>query len=313
MKKITGLIITIILIIVFTFNHDKKNHEQLQNNLKVEPLAKEENSHRTTDVNTASRMDKMLKTIELSNLPVKLYGIVIDEDEKPVSGAMVSWRVQQGGYFNSPPAIRKNSITDSMGLFVVEGVRGTSLGFDEIAKDGYHQAYTAYSAYGCGSYIANSSKPEKFLMLKNEVLDATDLGYLAVPLNWNNGPTRIPIGLDGTDLVVIATRDPNPSPSGWMDWDVSISLIDACLQEVANTQSRLAPLDNYVESLHYGDKAAEKKSCFSQAKNFAFKTNSGLYGNIKMSLNIGSQGKENSIYLDIIANMFGKRNLNIQQ
>ena len=100
MKKYIGLFILIIIILLFLLSRNKKVDSQLQSKKIVGPTAKTEhsNSYKSTEVNTEARMKKLLRMIDLSNVPVELYGIVVDENEKPISGAVVSWRVGQGGY-----------------------------------------------------------------------------------------------------------------------------------------------------------------------------------------------------------------------
>ena len=271
--------------------------------------AKKEISQKATDVNTEACMEKLLKLIELSNVPVKLYGVVIDENERPVSGVVVSWRVQQGGYFNSPPPIRKKSITDADGAFTIEGVRGILLGFDEIAKDGYHQAYKEYSVKHQNPNNPKE-KPLKFLMLKDDVLDSKDLGDMSVSLNWNSGPTLIPIGSDGQNLTILATRDPNFQPMRWHEWDINISISNGELMDMGENSARIAPLIGYSQSIHYGKNMTDSNANFGEDRNIVFRTFDKKYGYIRLSISLGLPPKEKCLTLNLSMNEQGMRNLN---
>ena len=309
MKKITVITIATILVLFFIFNRNGKNYEALKGNQSVKISAKKEISQKATDVNTEARMEKLLKLIELSNVPVKLYGVVIDENERPVSGAVVSWRVQQGGYFNSPPPIRKKSITDADGAFTIEGVRGILLGFDEIAKDGYHQAYKEYSVKHQNPNNPKE-KPLKFLMLKDDVLDAKDLGDMSVSLNWNSGPTLVPIGSDGQNLTILATRDPNFQPMRWHEWDINISISNGELMDMGENSARIAPLIGYTQSIHYGKNMTDSNANFGEDRNIVFRTYDKKYGYIRLSVSLGLAQKEKCLTLNLSMNEQGMRNLN---
>ena len=87
-----------IVVIILISHSNKSRYEYFQRIQSVESSVKKENSYKVTEVNTTARKKKLLRMIDLSNVPVELYGIVVDENEKPISGAVVSWRVGQGGY-----------------------------------------------------------------------------------------------------------------------------------------------------------------------------------------------------------------------
>ena len=305
MMKWVIIILFTIMVLFISFNRIGESDKYLKSIQLTGIPAKKESFQKAKDVNTAVRMEKLLKLIELSNVPVKLYGVVIDENERPVSGAVISWRVQQGGYFNSPPPIRKKSITDSRGLFTIDGVRGTSLGFDEITKSGYHQSRKGYSVK---HQNPNNPKvnPIKFLILKNDVPEATNLEDISVPLNWNGGPNHIPIGIANSELIVVAIRDPRFDPNSRFEWNITISISNASLIEIGQSHSDLAPIAGYTTYLNY---SAAKNQDFSEEKTFVFKTSNNIYGKIALNLSIGDPAVQKCLDLKISVNQSGSRNL----
>ena len=305
MMKWVIIILFTIMVLFISFNRIGESDKYLKSIQLTGIPAKKESFQKAKDVNTAVRMEKLLKLIELSNVPVKLYGVVIDENERPVSGAVVSWRVGQGGYFNSPTPVRRKSITDSRGLFTIDGVRGTSLGFDEITKSGYHQSRKGYSVK---HQNPNNPKvnPIKFLILKNDVPEATNLEDISVPLNWNGGPNHIPIGIANSELIVVAIRDPRFDRNSRFEWNITISISNASLIEIGQSHSDLAPIAGYTTYLNY---STAKNQDFSEEKTFVFRTSNNIYGKIALNLSIGDPAVQKCLDLKISVNQSGSRNL----
>ena len=308
MKWVIIILFTIMVLFIF-FDRIGESDKYLKSIQLTGIPAKKESFQKATDVNTAVRMEKLLKLIELSNVPVKLYGVVVDENERPVSGAVVSWRVGQGGYFNSPPPIRKKSITDSKGLFTIDGVRGTSLGFDEITKEGYHQAYNGYSV-DHQNPSSQKANPLKFLILKNDVPDATDLEFIDSNLNWNGAAVRIPFGIEGLELVVLAIRDQEIKPGLPFSWSVDITMPGGSFKEISDEPARLAPTEGYQPSVKFERKATDLNYNDIGDKNVAFKTSKNKYGVFRLRFNPSGDSIDKSFHLYAQFNEHGLRNMN---
>lgn len=81
---------------------------------------------------------KLQKTLILSDasvFPIKFYGKVIDQYDKPISDVEILYYAG-GGYLGGGSGFRRVT-TDKNGIFEVKDVKGGSLNLREIKKDGY--------------------------------------------------------------------------------------------------------------------------------------------------------------------------------
>lgn len=75
------------------------------------------------------------------NVPITFYGKVVDQSNQPVAGVKVEVGILVG-YLKSPQEYDQkldaaSLVTDAAGHFVLEDVKGSSIQFNSITKDGY--------------------------------------------------------------------------------------------------------------------------------------------------------------------------------
>ena len=310
MKKFTVIIFVSIISCFFLnrFSRDSSRAENKSTNQSPSKTLRIPTP--APDLNT--KMRELSKMIELANGPIKFEGIVVDENDIPVSEVTVEWSIILAGYFNSPPPIKNSSITDQQGLFTVEGERGRSFGVDKIIKGGYHQARDAYPVKQQEPNNPDSKKIVKFLILKDDVTNAEDLGDFHVAVNWNQGPMSIPIGFNDLELIIVVNRD-NDKPFTRRNWDVKVSMSRAKLIDVGKTWTCLAPLDGYADSLYYSKKSTDQYPNFGETKYLVFKTDNQMYGQINLDFEAGLESQEKCLRFKVLVNKVGLRNLNIEQ
>jgi hypothetical protein len=95
--------------------------------------------------------------------PISFYGKVVDENEIPIAGASVEFeRANAKG-----EGLRVSSVSDSIGLFSVTGIKGKNLGVN-VSKDGYYgrQDRFEYADPGRGLFKPDPSHPVIFHLRK---------------------------------------------------------------------------------------------------------------------------------------------------
>src|SRR6185436_20176005 len=81
------------------------------------------------------------------NVPMELYGRIVDEDGKGIGDAKISLNVIRGNlidlpilFSSSPNRSKMSVLTSEDGSFVINGIRGIGLEIDDVEKRGYELA-----------------------------------------------------------------------------------------------------------------------------------------------------------------------------
>jgi len=113
---------------------------------------------------------ELLTMAQKKNVDIQFYGIVVDQNGKPVADAVVE---MDRMYFMLGNEAHK-VVSNAEGIFSITGIKGRSLRLRSIAKKGYeyirrNQNLTNYdysSEIEKNRYISNPSKPEIFTLRK---------------------------------------------------------------------------------------------------------------------------------------------------
>lgn len=266
-----------------------------------------------SDANDKVRMGKLMERIRLGDVPIKFFGMVVDQDETPLSDAKVCWRVGKSGYFSGPPDIKGTAVTNASGVFSLAGESGRVMNIERITKDGYRQAESAYYGWGfsdCADmHIPDSKHPVIFLLVKDELPKVKYIEERGIPLVWNKGLARVPLGFEELELLVTATRVRKPQEMRGFAWNVEISMNHAELFEIKSGEAPLAPKDGYQKMLRFGCSANDKFWKGNLVKKLAIKTSSGLFGKVVLDIFADREDDRKAIYFSSGLNMVGKRNL----
>jgi hypothetical protein len=208
------------------------------------------------------RAGKMLRMARDRNLPVKMYGRVIDQHGQPVAGAKVQMVISGGGTF-APGTGRTYFVTDEDGLFEVSGkgqeihifdiehpqlsavylkypgmdLKRKSVSLDAVGAHGEETSWETYNSPD-NPYVIPVWRVEKFEKVK------VDTGRFH-PL-----PDGMP-SKRATRFGIVATcvRDPKIADLHWRkqtgSWAVTFKPIDGGIQETNDFYLNEAPEGGY--------------------------------------------------------------------
>jgi hypothetical protein len=208
------------------------------------------------------RAGKMLRMARDRNLPVKMFGRVIDQYGQPVAGAKVQMVISGGGTF-APGTGRTYFVTDENGLFEVTGkgqrvaildvehpqlsavyfkypgmdIKDKSVGLNAVGTHGVESSWETYNTPD-NPYVIPVWRVEKFEKVK------VDSGRFH-PL-----PDGMP-SKRSTRFGIVATcvRDPKIADLHWRkqtgSWAVTFKPIDGGIQETDDFYLNEAPEGGY--------------------------------------------------------------------
>lgn len=193
------------------------------------------------------------------NTPINFWGKVIDENGKPVPGALVKLGTADRPWETGSSYERT---TDGSGLFSITGVKGLSISVD-VSKDGYYQ--TSRSR-GQISYAQPSGNKEPMPTSDNPtVFELRTMGKTVPLIRVTDRAVRVP--KDGAPVEVnLATGQTVPSGQGglkvecWTDdqnkdaqgqytWRCRLSVPGGGLLERTDQYAFEAPADGYKSSV----------------------------------------------------------------
>ncbi len=214
----------------------------------------------------------MQKYMELSQkdhnydwkMPLNFYGMVVDEQNKPVAGAAVSlqWNTVTGPLAPSG-TLEKHITSDDNGLFKLLGESGKCLGI-RVEKDGY---YTLPQGNGWFSfeyanpssdyyYQPNPNTPVIFHLLSKKKGVTLVSKSLKIPVD----PQHLQLGVDLMSGQIIPNGSlqiniNNPNLSGRQPvrfpWSVKVTLTNGGFFETKDMLPFQAPDQGYVADLNF--------------------------------------------------------------
>jgi hypothetical protein len=263
-----------------------------------------------------------------SNVRIDYYGKVIDQNDHPLGGVRVRYSIQSLYVFFV--AVGGGSkfhevTTDSNGLFVISGEKGTGLGIESLTKDEYKYSKKAargglYSGNGILNYKPDQNHPEIFTMIKRGSADPLvhyDT-HLTVPCDGT--PARIntmsgKAEIDG-DLQITLKREPYNIVFGGphFSWSAKIEAIGGGLVELVGTGTYRAPQDGYRQQFVFDMSANDPEWGGGIRKVFYIKTRDNRYGRITINLDADYQPPPSNAFLEVYMNPKpGSRNLEYDQ
>jgi len=277
-------------------------------------------------VTPSSREEKIFQAIEATNVPIKFWGKIIDQDGNSVSDADVKYEysIEHGnlsGVAWSDQERRAGEISsDSDGLFVIQGLRGHALTILALRKAGYQfrskgaMSFDFYGSTASGRFIPDRQRPIIFTMIHKERVE---------PLVHMEGSVRV--RADGTserwnlwagepdpngDLAITFRRDPVvlERPGEAATWFADIEIVAGGIVEALwDEDVRRAPESGYLSSVAYPQ--TEQKQGIPY-RSFYVKTAEGKFGRIQVQLYARDEGATARCFLSADMNPRpGSRNL----
>lgn len=192
-------------------------------------------------------------------IPIRFYGQVLDQYEKPVAEASVQFEWTD---LSADGSSEKTTITDAQGRFSLTGVKGKTLGI-RISKDGYYNAshkenQTSFEYANPAEkwfYEPDETRPVVFHLRKKGE---------AEPLLKRSVEFRLPGDGTGQALDLLAGKvtaagplqiktwkppySPEPRPAPY-DWRITVEIPDGGFVENQDIYPFTAPDSGYVASI----------------------------------------------------------------
>lgn len=209
------------------------------------------------------RAGKMLRMAADRNIPVKMYGRVVDQHGRPVAGAKVQMVISGGGTY-APGTGRTYFMTDTDGRFEVSG-KGQGLSILNVEHPQLSAVYfkrltsgmkdkgvsfDAAGMYGKQASWRTYNTPEKPYVIpvwrveKFEKVTTKHGGYAPEP----NGQAYQYAG-----IIASCSRDPREPDIHWKkqkgSWSISFRPINGGIQETNDFYLNEAPVDGYQPEL----------------------------------------------------------------
>jgi hypothetical protein len=256
------------------------------------------------------------------DVPIVLYGKVIDQYANPVVGAKISVLVVITHYaINSGEQKELTTQTDENGNFSLTGVTAHGIHISSIGKDGYELSPKSERDFVYGlPHRPPETSPEKPLIFKMWKQQGKEPLAHSV---WNgkvvcDGTTNRfdlnsgRISPDG-NLEIVCERMPLKSPpqgNGRFDYKFEIAVIGGGVQPAQEEFTYLAPEEGYSKSLTFSQKANDSKwdAKIPIPKEYYFKTADGRYGTLFIDW-YAAQNSPTHLEWNCSINPSGSRNL----
>lgn len=281
MKKRSLITITIISLLGIYYYLNKKKPQVVNET----PTFTSETG-KPHNLNPDSKNDEILSLIKTENAPITFYGIVVDEEGRPLARVNVNWSIIKAGAFfpslGQPTGARGVLVTDNDGRFVLNNETGTSFGVEALEKVGYIDASPDKCTYGYGSNSAphapDEQNPEKFVMVREGTEKPVKVN-LPLKFDWDGKLKQYDIKL--ADEVVTVHLTPQVfnenATSEAIKWRLLFEIANAKIIEVKDIEAPIAPMQGYTDTLEF---SGSRKGSTVQAWIYA-KTSEGKYMQIQ--------------------------------
>jgi hypothetical protein len=257
----------------------------------------------------------------LGNAPITFYGKVVDENNQPVAGVQVHAEIMLGYWISPTVGGQKfdhiSLTTDADGKFIVDNLKGTSIRFNEIEKDGYQLS----SKVGKPTYLyypvkvhPDPERPEVFRMWKKRGAERLINSSWDHKVSCDGTPNRFDL-FHGTrnvngNLEIVCLRTPLRSPPGNAPFDYSfeIKVIGGGIQPTDDEFTYLAPESGYGSRFIEAKKAGDPGWRGRLTQAFYIRMEDGHYGTLLVDW-YAAQNSPTHLDWDCSINPSGSRNL----
>ncbi len=249
---------------------------------------------------------KIFEAIEATNVPIVFWGKVIDQDGRPVSGAVVQYdyTIEHGnlaGVAWSEQEVRTGeTVSDTDGLFSVMGLTGHDLGILAVKHPDYQfrekgaVSFDFFGSTASGKFVPDQRKPVIFTMVHRQGLEqlihikgSLRVRGEGVPERWSlweGEPT--PNG----ELAVTFRREPAvlERPGQTATWSADLEIVGGGIVEAPRDEDvRRAPEAGYLPTIAYPQVEQKRGVPY---RSFYVKTADGKFGRIQVELDAYGQG-----------------------
>jgi hypothetical protein len=270
-----------------------------------------------------SQAAKVRSAAASMNVPINFWGIVQDQENRPLSGVnvVITTRKWRGINSNVRGFFEEHSLTTGDdGRFEIRHASGDVLSVKSVTKQGYVLSPKARKSYGYNistNFIADSGTPAVFRMSREvpaEFLLTGSKFYGVVPdgriytIDFLTGTKREGVMEDG-DVRISMSRPETVGRSEKFDWSFTVVPIAGGILLSEDEFMNLAPETGYERAyeLKSGKDAASWRD--EIVKNFFVKTRNGtVFSRLKIEAMANYNGK-GVFNLEYFVNTNGSRNL----
>jgi len=239
--------------------------------------------------------------------PLRLYGVVVDQEGNPVPGASVGFSVSNK-IVNTESILgstRGETRTDPDGRFEISE-RGMGISV-RVSKDGYYQVlgddprasargfYNGDNPGKIDKSLPPSSAPAVFVLRKmGKAIPLVQFKSGSIMVDRNGTPTEISLTTGKNtppgkgDLRVEAwTNDEAPNAKGRYDWRCRLAVPGGGLAEARGNFAFEAPESGYTQSVELGEKADQPRWLGDAERQFFVRLADGRHARIKFSMIAG--------------------------
>jgi hypothetical protein len=263
--------------------------------------------------------------VRQSNVPIEFYGKVVDQNDRPLSGAKIKTRIRHWilAAPNTPGGRTKEHvlISDENGSFILTKENGDALTIAAIEKEGYElskKAKRSYSYKGTSEiFTPDSDNPVVFKMWKQqgaEKLIKGDKFYGIIPdgrqytLNLLYGQ-KIEGDSSKGDLKVTIERPAQITPRTPYDWSFTIEGINGGVIETADEFMYLAPESGYQPKYQFSMNSTHPKWSDKTKKQFYLSSRDRKFFG-RMEVDVYSSYRDQAVFdVHYFLNTNGSRNL----
>lgn len=223
-----------------------------------------------------SRADQLKAGVNSMNVPIRFWGLVVDQDNAPLPGVKVlthlrTWRLHPMG-IASTDFPQQKAVTGADGRFEIEGGQGDVLAVESLQKQGYEPEPRACRSFiydGSEPFIPDRNSPVVLRMWPTNLharLLAGSRGWSLVPdgrvytVDLRRGTCSVSNALEG-DFRISMTRAADAATARRFDWSLVIQAIGGGFLEETNPTSAMfeAPADGYTKEIRLSQSAADRR------------------------------------------------------
>jgi hypothetical protein len=268
----------------------------------------------------------MFEAVEATNVPINFWGRVIDQDGVAVVGVRIEYdySIEHGNLLGvawSDQELRAGqAITDTDGLFSIQGLKGHALSILAIKHPDYQfrgkgaLGFDFYGSTASGKFVPDQHTPVVFTIVHKQRLEPLTHSKGTLHVRGDGTPERWSLWQGESDpsgeLMVILRREPAAleHPGQAATWSADLQIVGGGIVEASwDEEVRLAPDTGYLESVPYPHREQKQGVPY---RSFYAKTADGRFGRIQIDLDARGEGITSPCYIACDMNPRpGSRNL----
>lgn len=271
----------------------------------------------------AKRAAQARSILASGNVPIKFWGLVIDQNDKPIADADITTTIRQGfellpGVLNAR-TIKYHLKTNASGHFQMTNAKGDVFGIQSIVKPGYElsskvEKVFAYSG-SSSIFTPDPNKPVVFRMWKKSPPEKLVhvQSHANIPVDGTVQAFDLTSGerISGGQLRISLIRNPKDIQRGGphYSWSASVEIADGGVIASDDEFMNQAPETGYLPQWVIEMKEEDPHWKDSVSKSLYFKTGDGKYGRLHVDLTTDFQPPPAALDFEVFLNPSGSRNL----